>query len=106
MSVGTYYYYAKLDKSTEAVDKIFTTGRLAAAKHFANRKNLPLKEFLKIWSVSKKEYLIMDPNKKEGVDPAAQPDQGLDQWLDDLDKELDILEEEQKERWSIDDKPE
>ena len=54
MSVGTYYYYAKLDKSTEAVDKIFTTGRLAAAKHFANRKNLPLKEFLKIWAVSKK----------------------------------------------------
>ena len=48
----------------------------------------------------------MDPNKKEGVDPAAQQDQGLDQWLDDLDKELDILEEEQKERWSIDDKPE
>jgi len=48
----------------------------------------------------------MDPNKKEGVDPAAQPDQGLDQWLDDLDKELDILEEEQKERWGIDGKPE
>jgi hypothetical protein len=48
----------------------------------------------------------MDPKKKEGADPAAQPDQGLDQWLDDLDKELDILEEEQKERWSIDGKPE
>ena len=48
----------------------------------------------------------MDPKEKEGVDPAAQPDQGLDQWLDDLDKELDILEEEQKERWGIDGKPE
>ena len=46
----------------------------------------------------------MDPNKKEGVDPAAQQD--LDNWLEDLDKELDILEEEQKERWGIDGKPE
>lgn len=48
----------------------------------------------------------MDPKEKEGVDPAAQQDQGLDQWLEDLDKELDILEEEQKERWGIDGKPE
>jgi hypothetical protein len=48
----------------------------------------------------------MDPKKKEGADPAVQPDQGLDQWLEDLDKELDILEEEQKERWGIDGKPE
>lgn len=54
MSIGTYYYFAKLDQSAEAVDKIFTTSRLAAAKHFAARKDLPLKEFLKIWSVSKK----------------------------------------------------
>lgn len=54
MSIGTYYYYSKLDKSAEAVDKVFTTGRLAAAKHFANRKNLPLKVFLQLWTVSKK----------------------------------------------------
>jgi hypothetical protein len=46
----------------------------------------------------------MDPKEKEGVDPAAQQD--LDNWLDNLDKELDILEEEQKERWGIDGKPE
>jgi hypothetical protein len=46
----------------------------------------------------------MDPKEKEGAEPAAEQD--LDKWLDDLDKELDILEEEQKERWSIDDKPE
>ena len=85
MSVGTYYYYSKLDKSTEAVDKVFTTGRLSAAKHFANRKNLP-------------------PKEKEGADSAAQQD--LDQWLKDLDKELDTLEEEQKERWGPDGKPE
>ena len=54
MSIGTYYYYSKLDKSAEAVDKVFTTGRLAAANHFANRKNLPLKVFLQLWTVSKK----------------------------------------------------
>lgn len=54
MSIGNYYYYSKLDSSTEAVDRVFTTGRLAAAKHFAARKNLPLKDFLKIWTVSKK----------------------------------------------------
>lgn len=46
----------------------------------------------------------MDPKEKEGVEPAAQQD--LDKWLEDLDKELDILEEEQKERWGIDGKPE
>jgi hypothetical protein len=54
MSVGTYYYYSKSDQSEEAVSKVFTTSRLAAANHFANRKNLPLKAFLRIWSVSKK----------------------------------------------------
>jgi len=54
MSVGTYYYYSKLDQSAEAVDKVFTTGRLQAAKHFAARKQLALKDFLKIWTVSKK----------------------------------------------------
>jgi hypothetical protein len=42
--------------------------------------------------------------EKDGVDKPAQQD--LDQWLEDLDKELDILEEEQKERWGIDGKPE
>jgi hypothetical protein len=54
MSVGTYYYYSKSDQSEEAVAKVFTTSRLAAAKHFANRKQMPLKTFLQIWSVSKK----------------------------------------------------
>jgi len=46
----------------------------------------------------------MDPKEKDGVDTHAQQD--LDNWLEDLDKELDILEEEQKERWGIDGKPE
>lgn len=46
----------------------------------------------------------MDPKEKEGADKLAQQD--LENWLEDLDKELDQLEEEQKERWSIEDKPE
>jgi hypothetical protein len=54
MSIGTYYYYSKNDQSGEAVAKVFTTSRLAAAKHFASRKQLPLKSFLQIWTVSKK----------------------------------------------------
>lgn len=54
MPVGTYYYYSKNDPSAEAVSKVFTTGRLAAAKHFASRKQLPLKNFLQIWTVNKK----------------------------------------------------
>ena len=47
---------------------------------------------------------MIDPKEKDGVDKPAQQD--LDQWLEDLDKELDILEEEQKEGWGIDGKPE
>jgi len=44
----------------------------------------------------------MDP--KDGKDQPAQ--QELESWLEDLDKELDNLEEEQKERWNIEDNPE
>jgi len=44
----------------------------------------------------------MDP--KDGKDQPAQ--QELERWLEDLDKELDTLEEEQKERWNIEDNPE
>jgi hypothetical protein len=67
--------------------------------------NCRLKRFYKSGQYLKNKF-ILDPKEKEGVDPAAQQDQGLDQWLEDLDKELDILEEEQKERWGIDGKPE
>jgi len=47
----------------------------------------------------------MDPNKKVGTDLPAQQEQELEKWLEDLDKELDTLEEEQKERWKVDDTP-
>lgn len=46
----------------------------------------------------------MDPKEKEGAGLPAQEE--IDKWLEDLDKEMDKLEEEQKERWSIEDKPE
>ena len=46
----------------------------------------------------------MDPKEKDGTGKPAQ--QELEKWLEDLDKELDTLEEEQKERWNIDDQPE
>lgn len=44
----------------------------------------------------------MDP--KDGKDQPAP--QELERWLEDLDKELAKLEEEQRERWDIDDNPE
>lgn len=51
----TYYFYAKLDKSKEPIGK--TTGvfltRLNAAKAFAQRKQLDLKDFLAIYAVSR-----------------------------------------------------
>lgn len=50
----------------------------------------------------------MDLTKKEGIDPVEpteKPNPGLDKFLEDLDRELDILEEEQKERWGVDGKP-
>lgn len=47
----------------------------------------------------------MDP-KEKGADLPAQQQQELEKWLEDLDKELDTLEEEQKERWDIEEKPE
>lgn len=45
----------------------------------------------------------MDPKEKEGADEPAQ--QEMEKWLEDLDKELDTLKEEQTERWKIDDTP-
>lgn len=46
----------------------------------------------------------MDPKEKDGIETPAQ--QELEKWLEDLDKELNTLEEEQKERWNIDDQSE
>ena len=43
--------YNRNDKDQETIGRVITTSRLQAAKIFAERKRLPLKEFLKIWGV-------------------------------------------------------
>ena len=48
-----YTYARRNDLSNEAIDSIVTNSRLIAAKYFAKRKQLPLKEFLKIFKISK-----------------------------------------------------
>jgi len=44
-------YYSRIDKSKELVAKTISTSRLQAAKNFAERKQLDLKTFLKLYSV-------------------------------------------------------
>lgn len=44
-------FYNRNDKDQETIGRVITTSRLQAAKIFAERKRLPLKEFLKIWGV-------------------------------------------------------
>ena len=44
-------FYNKNDKDQETIGRIISTSRLQAAKLFAERKQLPLKEFLKIFGV-------------------------------------------------------
>jgi hypothetical protein len=46
-------FYSKIDKEKEAIGITVGFSRLEAAKTFAKRKQLPLKEFLKIFSVEK-----------------------------------------------------
>ena len=47
-------FYNRNDKNQETIGRVVTTSRLQAAKLFAERKQLPLKEFLKIEYVSNK----------------------------------------------------
>lgn len=48
-----YYFYAINDWHQEPISKTLASSRLSAAKYFAARKNLPLKQFLKIYSISR-----------------------------------------------------
>ncbi len=45
-------FYSRNDKSQETIGRVVTTTRLQAAKIFAERKHLPLKEFLKVFGVT------------------------------------------------------
>lgn len=49
----TYYFYARNDWHQEPIAKTIATDRLAAAKYFAARKQLTLKQFLQIYSISR-----------------------------------------------------
>lgn len=44
-------FYNRNDKNQEIIGRVVTTSRLQAAKLFAERKQLPLKEFLKVFGV-------------------------------------------------------
>lgn len=48
-----YTYYSRFDENKERIDSVLIQSRLAAAKHFAERKVLSLKEFLIIYAVTK-----------------------------------------------------
>jgi len=48
-----YYYTRRNDPSNERLGKCITLSRANAALYFAARKKLPLKEFLKIYEISK-----------------------------------------------------
>ena len=45
-------FYNRNDRNQETIGRIVTTSRLQAAKLFADRIQLPLKEFLKIFGVT------------------------------------------------------
>jgi len=48
-----YFYYIKNDPNKEPIGCVFFLTRLNAAIHFANKKQLELKDFLNIFQVSK-----------------------------------------------------
>ena len=45
-------FYSRNDRNQETIGRTVTTSRLQAAKLFAERKQLSLKEFLKIFGVT------------------------------------------------------
>jgi hypothetical protein len=48
-----YGFYSKLDPNQEIINRLINTSRLNAAEHFASKKQLDLKSFLKIYGVKK-----------------------------------------------------
>jgi hypothetical protein len=55
MKKKKYYFYSQKDETQEPVMSVYTFSRLKAAKYFAERKQLDLKLFLSIFSVSRGE---------------------------------------------------
>ena len=48
-----YGFYSRLDPNQEIINRIVNVSRLEAAKYFAQKKQLDLKSFLKIYSVKR-----------------------------------------------------
>jgi len=48
-----YHYYSRTDKDKEPIFKVFALSRYKAATHFAQVKRLSLKQFLKLYVVSR-----------------------------------------------------
>lgn len=48
-----YSFYSRNDQSQESISSTLASGRLAAAKYFAARKRLSLKQFLNIYAISR-----------------------------------------------------
>jgi len=48
-----YYFYSKFDSSKEPIYTINAISRMVAARRFAMGKQMSLKQFLKLYSVSR-----------------------------------------------------
>ena len=48
-----YYFYTRLDKTEQPINKIVALSRIKAARYFAACKGLDLKAFLSIYGVSR-----------------------------------------------------
>ena len=48
-----YYFYSKIDKNQEPIMNTVAWSRLEAAKHFATIKQMDLKSFLSVFTVSR-----------------------------------------------------
>lgn len=48
-----YYFYSKIDKDKEPINSCRAFSRKEAALHFAEIKQMSLKQFLSVFSVSK-----------------------------------------------------
>jgi len=48
-----YGFYSRLDPNQEIINRLIHVSRLKAAESFADKKNLDLKSFLKIYGVKK-----------------------------------------------------
>ena len=51
--MAKYNFYSRNDSNKEPISSVIASGRLEAAKHFSKGKDMELKSFLSIFSVSK-----------------------------------------------------